>query len=135
VKKSIIVAVLFAAAALVGCSGKTSSPVGLVDVARLTANWPQYGSAQSQLAADERAIQTGKGSMQQKRREVVGLEQKYAQLSNNLVTQIRNAAKKVAERKQLQLVLTHEFVGYGGTDITPDVEKILGITEKATPTP
>lgn len=134
-KKSSLLLAILAAAAFAGCSGHASSPVGLVDVARLTANWPQYGSAQSELVADERAIQSGKGSMQQKRREVVALEQKYAQLSNNLVMQIRNAAKKVAQRKQLQLVLTHEFVGYGGTDITPEVEKVLGITEKATPTP
>ena len=31
--------------------------------------------------------------------------------------------------------MTREFVGYGGVDITPDVEKKLNITEAATPKP
>jgi hypothetical protein len=35
----------------------------------------------------------------------------------------------------LKLVLTREGIGYGGVDITSDVEKALNITEKATPTP
>ena len=39
------------------------------------------------------------------------------------------------EQRQLKLVLTREGVGYGGVDITADVEKALNITEKATPTP
>ena len=41
----------------------------------------------------------------------------------------------MAGDKHLQLVFTRQFVGYGGVDITPDVEKILNITEKATPAP
>jgi hypothetical protein len=32
-------------------------------------------------------------------------------------------------------VFTQQYVGYGGVDITPDVEKILNITERATPAP
>jgi len=32
-------------------------------------------------------------------------------------------------------VLTREGIGYGGVDITPDVEKSLNITEKPTPSP
>jgi hypothetical protein len=32
-------------------------------------------------------------------------------------------------------VVTREFVGYGGVDITPDVEKAMGITESASPSP
>ncbi len=38
-------------------------------------------------------------------------------------------------QRQLKLVLTREGIGYGGVDITGDVEKALNITEKATPTP
>jgi len=122
-----------AAAALGGCAG--GSPVGLVDVQRLTANWPQYTNAQNQLLADQRAIASGKGSNAAKQRQVIQLQQRYAQISNQLVSQVRDAAAKIAQQKQLKLVVTREFVGYGGTDITPDVEKLLGITEKPTPTP
>jgi Skp family chaperone for outer membrane proteins len=57
------------------------------------------------------------------------LQQKYGNLSQQLVGQIRDAATKVAQQKNLKLVVTKEFVTYGGTDITPDVEKAMGITE------
>jgi len=52
-----------------------------------------------------------------------------------LTDQIRAAAAKVAAKKNLKLVLTREGVGYGGTDITAEVEKDLGITETASPKP
>lgn len=132
-KKNIIILAV-TASLLAGC-GASHSPIGLVDLQRLTTNWPQYANAQNQLAADVRAISAGRGSAAQKQRAVLQLQQKYAGLSSGLVKQIRDAATQVARQKNLKLVVTNEFVGYGGTDITPDVEKILGITEKATPTP
>ena len=133
-KKHIVCIAALAAAALSGCGGG-GSPVGLVDVQRLTANWPQYTNAQNQLVADQRAIASGRGSSSAKQRQIVQLQQKYAQISNQLVSQVKDAATKIAQQKQLSLVVTREFVGYGGTDITPDVEKLLGITEKPSPTP
>jgi Skp family chaperone for outer membrane proteins len=125
-KRNAIIAAL-AAALLSACA--QSSPVGLLDVSRLTANWPQYNNVQNQLLADERAIETGSGSNAQKQREAAQLEAKYSALSAQLVDQIKAAASKVAQRKNMKLVVTREFVGYGGTDITPDVEKEMGITE------
>lgn len=116
------------AALLAGCAGG-GSPVGLIDVQRITANWPQYANANSQMLADERAIQTGKGSNAQKQRQVTQMQAKYAAISQQLVGQIKDAAAKVAQQKNLKLVVTREFVGYGGVDITPDVEKAMGITE------
>ena len=62
-------------------------------------------------------------------------KQKYSKITAQLTQQINDAASKVAQPKQLKLVLTREGIGYGGIDITPDVEKSLNITEKATPTP
>lgn len=132
-KKTIVTAAL-AACVLTACTG-TQSNVGLIDVSRLTANWPQYTDAQNQLLADERAIQGGKGSTKQKQQQVAQMQQKYAKISEQLVAQVRDAATKVAQQKNMKLVLTREFVGYGGTDITPDVEKAMGITEKASPSP
>lgn len=131
--KPVLVAAI-AALLLAACGGR-SSPVGLVDVQRLTANWPQYMNAQNQLLADEQALGSGRGSAAQKQREIQALQQRYQQISAQLVSQVRDAATKVAQQKQLKLVLTREFVGYGGTDITPDVEKIMGITERASPAP
>jgi len=135
VKKHIVFIAALGAALLAGCAGSASSPVGLVDVQRLTANWPVYTNAQNQLVADQRAIAASRGSNADKQRQVMALQQRYSQLSNQLVSQVRAAAAKVAGEKQLKLVVTREFVGYGGTDITGDVEKLLGITEKPTPSP
>ena len=119
---------------LAGCGG-SSSPVGLLDVQRLMANWPQYNTANSQMLADERAIQTGKGSNADKQRQLIQMNQKYASLSQQLVKQVQDAAAKVAQQKNLKLVVTREYVGYGGVDITPDVEKAMGITETSSPAP
>lgn len=131
-KKSSIFIAAIAAAALAGCSGQ-SAPIGLIDVQRLAANWPQYQTVQNQLLADEQGIERGRGSQQQKSQQVASLQAKYSKLSQQLVGQIRDAATKVAQQKNLKLVVTKEFVTYGGTDITPDVEKAMGITETASP--
>ncbi len=122
-----------AAAALAGCA--TRSPIGLVDVQRIVANWPEYQGYQSQLYADERSIQSRRESTSRKRRAAVALQRKYSQVTDRLSQQIRDAAGKIASARQLKLVLTREGIGYGGVDITGDVERALNITEKATPTP
>ncbi len=119
--------------ALASCA--TSSPIGLVDVQRVVANWPEYQGYQSQLYAEERAIQGRRESTGRKQREAVALQRKYARVTDQLSSQIRDAAGKIASQRQLKLVLTREGIGYGGVDITADVEKALNITEKATPTP
>ncbi|MDQ2871919.1 MAG: hypothetical protein M3R35_02185 [Candidatus Eremiobacteraeota bacterium] len=129
-----VIALLTASVLLAGCGAK-SSPVGLVDVSRLTANWPKYIDAQNQLNADEQAILASKGSKSSKTQQVAQLQQKYAGIESGLVKQVRDAATQIAQKKSMKLVLTREYVGYGGTDITPDVEQVLGITEKATPSP
>ena len=61
---------------------------------------------------------------------------KYQDFQNQLSADEQQIANsKVSADRKLQLVVTREGVGYGGVDITPDVEKLLNITEKATPTP
>lgn len=132
-KKTLCFAAL-AAAMLAGCTAN-SSPVGLIDVQRITANWPQYTNANNQMLADERAVETGRGSAAQKQRQVAQMQAKYAAISQQLVSQIKDAAAKVAQQKNLKLIVTREFVGYGGVDITPDVEKAMGISEAPSPSP
>lgn len=87
------------------------------------------------MLADERAIETGSGSNADKQRRVMQMNAKYSQVSQDLVNKIKDAASKVAAQKNLKLVVTREFIGYGGVDITPDVEKAMGITESASPSP
>lgn len=129
----IVILTALAAAFLGGCG--TSSPIGLVDVQRIVANWPEYQNYQNQLLSDEKAIASGRGNKAAKQRAALAMQKKYTKITDQLTQQIRDASKKIAEQKQLKLVLTREGIGYGGVDITPDVEKSLNITEKATPTP
>jgi Skp family chaperone for outer membrane proteins len=121
------------AAISTGCAA--SSPIGLVDVQRIVNNWPEYQSYQTQLYADEAKISQGKGSTAQKQQAVLQMQRKYAKITDQLTQQIRDVASKVAQQKQLKLIVTREGVGYGGVDITPDVEKSLNIVEKASPAP
>ena len=118
---------------LAGCGA--SSPIGLVDVQRIVANWPEYQNYQNQLLADERTIAGGRGNRAQKMRATLAMQQKYAKITEQLTQQIRDASSKIAQQRRLNLVVTREGIGYGGIDITGDVEKSLNITEKATPTP
>jgi Skp family chaperone for outer membrane proteins len=132
VKKQLLL-VSLAAAILAGCAN--SSPVGLVDVNRIVANWTVYQSFQQQLLADEQSIAQSKASQSDKQRQAAALQKKYAGITQELTTRIRDAATKVAQDEHLTLVVTKEGVGYGGVDITKDVEKAMNITEKASPAP
>ena len=131
-KKYAIIAML-SAALFAGCAN--NSPVGLIDVGRVTANWDVFQRYQQQLALEEQAISQGKGSVADKTRAAQQLQAKYAHITDELTAQIRDAANKIASQRNLKLVVTKEGVGYGGIDITPDVEKAMNITDKATPAP
>ena len=114
-----------------GCAN--SNPVGLVDVNRIVQNWAVYQSFQQQLLTDEQGIAQSKASPAVKQRQAAILQKKYQGITDELTKQIRDAATKVAQQEHLTLVVTKEGVGYGGVDITKDVEKAMNITEKATP--
>ncbi|MGB8965416.1 MAG: hypothetical protein WCB99_07230 [Candidatus Cybelea sp.] len=132
-KKQRQILVLLAAATIAGCG--TRSPVGLVDMQRIVSNWPEYQSYQNQLLSEERSISARRESSARKERAALILQLKYSKVTDQLSRQIRDAAGKIASQRQLKLVLTREGIGYGGVDITADVEKALNITEKATPSP
>lgn len=121
------------AALLSGCA--PSSPVGLVDVSRIVSNWGQYQGYQAQLQLQEQAIAQKPESNAQKQRDLIRLQNQFTGISQRLIAEVQSAAAQVARQRNLQLVLTRQGVGYGGVDITPDVEKILNITESATPSP
>jgi Skp family chaperone for outer membrane proteins len=127
---------LGAALLLAGCAAKASGgDIGLVDVPRITANWPKFLNYQNQLNADMATLQQSKAPDSQKQRQLAQLQSRFASNQTELTNDVRDAAQKVATDKHLRLVLTQQYVGYGGVDITPDVEKILNITERATPAP
>jgi len=138
VKKQHIVIAILTAGVLAGCTGASStgnSPVGLIDIQRVVSNWTEYQSYQNQLTTEEQAITQGKGSNDQKRSAAIALQAKYGKITDQMTQQIRDAAAKIAVDKGLKLVVTREGVGYGGVDITPDVEKAMNISEKASPAP
>lgn len=131
--KAIIPILAFIAATLAGCGA--SSPIGLVDVQRIVSNWSQYQGYQAELMLQEQTIAQSHASNAQKQSEAQQLQQRYARINAQLADEIRNAAAQVAQQKGLKLVFTRQGVGYGGVDITPDVERALNITERATPAP
>jgi Skp family chaperone for outer membrane proteins len=124
---------LLCPAILAGCAAQ--SPIGLVDVQRIVSNWPEYQGYQNQLASEERSLQARRESTARRQNDALSLQRKYSKITDQLSQQIRDAAGKIASQRRLKLVLTREGIGYGGVDITSDVEKSLNITEKATPTP
>jgi Skp family chaperone for outer membrane proteins len=126
------------AASLLGmaaCSKPPQSDIGLVDVPRITSNWPKFLNYQNQLNADVTAIRNSHQSDSDKARQLQGLQARFATNQTELTNNVRDAAQQVAGDMHLRYVLTRQFVGYGGVDITTAVEKILQITEKATPAP
>jgi Skp family chaperone for outer membrane proteins len=126
-----------AAALLAGCNaqGAATNQIGTVNVTRITANWPKFLNYQNQLTADASAIDRSNAPESTKARERAALQQRFVRFQDEVTGDVRSAAEQVATERHLKLVVTREFVGYGGIDITPDVEKVLKITETATPKP
>jgi Skp family chaperone for outer membrane proteins len=133
VKTRYILTLIFAATLVSACA--PSSNIGLLNVGRITANWPRYQGYEQSLQSDVQAIQASKGSALDKQRNEAALQIKYGAVTAQLTQQIKDAAAQIATQRNLKLVLTQEGVGYGGIDITTDVEKVLNITETASPTP
>lgn len=121
---------------LAGCGiNKPGSDIGTVDLTRIMSNWPKFENYNNQIQADAFAIEQSKEPESQKARQRAELRQRYQQYQVEITDDIRGAATQVAAQRKLKLVVTRQGVGYGGVDITADVEKILNIQEKATPKP
>jgi hypothetical protein len=129
-------ALAIVATALAGCGiGQPKSDIGTVDLTRIMSNWPKFENYNNQIQADAFAIEQSKEPESQKARQRAELQQRFAQYQVEITGNIRDAAQQVATKNNYKLVVTRQGVGYGGVDITGDVEKILNITEKATPKP
>jgi Skp family chaperone for outer membrane proteins len=120
---------------ITACSAQPKPTIGLIDTARITSNWPKFQNYQNQIAADEAAIQRSNTSNAQKAQQIAQLQTRFVSAQRELTDDVSNAAQQVAKDKGLTYVLTRQFVGYGGVDITTDIEKVLKIEEKATPAP
>ena len=118
---------------LAGCGQQQSTQVATVDISRITSNWPKFINYNNQLAADTEAIQRSSDSPRQKQARIAGLRQRYLNMQTEVTGDVRGAVEQVANDRHFKLVVTREYVGYGGVDITPDVEKVLKITEQPTP--
>jgi Skp family chaperone for outer membrane proteins len=118
-----------ALAALAGCASQPTSEIATIDLQRIQANWPKFINYSNQLQADTEAINRSNESPGRKQQDLTRLRQRYVDMQNDVSGDVRNAAEQVADEKHFKLVVTRQFVGYGGTDITADVERILKITE------
>lgn len=122
-------------ASLAACSGGSGPAIGLVDEERIKANWPKFLNYQNQLSNDAQSIERSNKPEREKQRLRAALQERFVRDQTELSNDVRDAAKQVVDAKHLTYVFTRQYVGYGGVDITPDVEKILKIEEKATPAP
>jgi Skp family chaperone for outer membrane proteins len=122
-------------ASLTACSGAGGPTIGLVDEERIKANWPKFLNYQNQLSNDAQAIERSNKPDREKQRLRAALQERFVRDQTELSNDVREAAKQVVDQKHLTYVFTRQYVGYGGVDITSDVEKILKIEEKATPAP
>jgi Skp family chaperone for outer membrane proteins len=125
----------FLLTALAACSKPPTNDIGLIDVQRIMQNWPKFQNYQNQLAMDAQTIERSNKSAQVKARMRGELQQRFNQDQSELYNDVTDAAKQVAVSRNLKLIFTRQFVGYGGVDITPDIEKILKIDDKSTPAP
>lgn len=132
--RSLLAALLLAG--LCACTNNASQGnIGLVDVQRISANWPKFQNYQNQLTADAQTIERSNRSGRDKAAARAALQARFAQAQQELSGDVSTAAKQVAADRHLSYVFTRQFVGYGGVDITADVEKILKIDDKSTPAP
>jgi Skp family chaperone for outer membrane proteins len=122
-------------ASLCACTNAPKSNIGLVDVQRISSNWPKFQNYQNQLANDAQTIERSNRPARDKAAARAQLQARFAKAQSELTNDVSDAAKQVAADKGLKYVFTRQFIGYGGIDITPDVEKILKIEEKPSPTP
>ena len=122
-------------ASLCACSNAPKSQIGLVDVQRISQNWPKFQNYQNQLANDAQTIERSHRSSRDKAAARAQLQQRFAKAQSELSSDVTTAAKQVAADKHLTFVFTRQYIGYGGIDITPEVEKILKIEDKGTPSP
>ena len=117
-----------ALASLCACGNKGSdTDIGLVDVQRISQNWPKFQNYQNQLADDAATIEHSRRSDRDKAQARAQLQARFSQAQTELSVDVTAAAKQVAADKHLSYVFTRQYVGYGGVDITADVEKILKI--------
>ncbi len=131
-----LVCIMLGVLMLAACSNPAPKPtVGLIDTERITSNWPKFQNYQNQIAADEAAIQRSNATNAQKAQQVAQLQERFVSAQRELTDDVSNAAQQVAKDRGLTYIFTRQYVGYGGVDVTGDIEKILKIDEKASPSP
>ncbi len=124
-----IIFLALALATTAGCASQPDSTVATIDLTRIQNNWPKFINYSNQLASDTASINRSTASQQQKQQELDELRKRYVSMQNEVTGDVRDAAAKVADERHIKLVVTRQFVGYGGIDITADVEKLLNIVE------
>jgi len=126
-RRPLLAAVLLVVVA--GCAKPAPPPIATVDLQRIQANWPKFINYSNQLAADTAAIEQSAAPADEKQRRMESLRAQFVSEQNEITDDVREAAQRVAAQKDIKLVLTRQYVGYGGVDITGDVERDLKIVE------
>jgi Skp family chaperone for outer membrane proteins len=128
--------VMLAALALAenGCAHSRSS-VAVVNIGAIEQRWPKFINYSRQLQANLMAINESKMSADERRRELAQWQQQSLRWQDEVTSDVRDAAKQIANDRHYQLVVTKQGIDYGGDDITVDVEKALNIDTSGSPPP
>lgn len=117
-------------------SAASSSNVGVIDMQQVMASHPERANANSQMETLQAEIEKefnekSAGMSDQEKADYAQqcqerVRKRYAELLESLVTSVETAAKKVADKKGIAVVIDKTAVIYGGQDITQDVIAELG---------
>lgn len=118
-------------------SAASSSSVGVIDIQAVMEAHPGRENANSQMEAFAQEVQkdfeekaAGMANEEEKATYqsqcMERLQNRYQELQTELFASIEAAAKKVADKKGIAVVISKAAVVYGGQDITRDVIAELG---------
>jgi hypothetical protein len=119
---------------LTGCGQHSDATIGKVDVEHLMTIWPEGKKQSDDLAAAQSALATSAQYLDPQARQDAQARAalQAAQVQATLAEHIRQASTMVALHDHLKLVVTRDFVGWGGRDITDEVLSELVHSDKPT---
>ncbi len=109
------------------CSGHSQVAIAEVDVERVVTHWPQMQSQSDELVTERRALAQTANVLDAgaRARAQSELDVRTAELQIQISRAVRAAAERIAHDRHIPLVVTRDYVAYGGVDITDDVTKLL----------
>lgn len=112
-----------------GCSKTLRLKVGSIDQGNLLTNWPLYRDLAIEYQKESWGLKSDLSSAttltELQKQKIETISKKWKKVMLDLNSQIAQAAKKVAKKKKLDIVIWKQGLEYGGQDITKEAIKNL----------